>query len=124
MQLSRARGFSLQAASRALNGLPAVVVARPSRWGNPYRVAPAIAAGGCRVPEITRELAVTRFRAWLDQALARWPSARLAIEELRGRNLACWCPLCAAHAAGRPLGAACPDCQPCHADVLLELANG
>ena len=26
---------------------------------------------------------------------------------LRGRNLACWCPL---------------D-QPCHADVLLELAN-
>lgn len=28
-------------------------------------------------------------------------------EELRGKNLACWCPL---------------D-QPCHADVLLELAN-
>ena len=27
--------------------------------------------------------------------------------ELRGKNLACWCPL---------------D-QPCHADVLLELAN-
>lgn len=27
---------------------------------------------------------------------------------LRGKNLACWCPL---------------D-QPCHADVLLELANG
>lgn len=28
--------------------------------------------------------------------------------ELRGKNLACWCPL---------------D-QPCHADVLLEVANG
>ncbi len=28
--------------------------------------------------------------------------------ELRGRDLCCWCPL---------------D-QPCHADVLLELANG
>jgi hypothetical protein len=28
-------------------------------------------------------------------------------EPLRGRDLACWCPL---------------D-QPCHADVLLELAN-
>jgi len=27
---------------------------------------------------------------------------------LRGKDLACWCPL---------------D-QPCHADVLLELANG
>ncbi len=29
------------------------------------------------------------------------------LHELRGRNLACWCPLDA----------------PCHADVLLELAN-
>jgi hypothetical protein len=29
------------------------------------------------------------------------------IDELRGKNLACWCPL---------------D-QPCHADVLLELVN-
>ena len=29
------------------------------------------------------------------------------LPELRGKNLACWCPL---------------D-QPCHADVLLELAN-
>ena len=29
------------------------------------------------------------------------------VRELRGKNLACWCPL---------------D-QPCHADVLLELAN-
>lgn len=31
-----------------------------------------------------------------------------ALPELRGKNLACWCPL---------------D-KPCHADVLLELANG
>ena len=30
------------------------------------------------------------------------------VEELRGRDLACWCPL---------------D-RPCHGDVLLELANG
>ena len=30
-----------------------------------------------------------------------------AIEELRGKNLACFCPL---------------D-QPCHADVLIEIAN-
>ena len=29
------------------------------------------------------------------------------MDELRGKNLACWCPL---------------D-QPCHADVLLEIAN-
>jgi hypothetical protein len=31
-----------------------------------------------------------------------------SLGELRGKNLACWCPL---------------D-QPCHADVLLEIANG
>lgn len=30
------------------------------------------------------------------------------LQELRGHDLCCWCPL---------------D-QPCHADVLLELANG
>lgn len=33
---------------------------------------------------------------------------REAVESLRGKTLACWCP---------------PD-QPCHGDVLLELANG
>jgi hypothetical protein len=30
------------------------------------------------------------------------------LEPLRGKDLACWCPLS----------------EPCHADVLLELANG
>ena len=33
---------------------------------------------------------------------------RAGLAELRGRDLACWCPLA----------------SPCHADVLLELANG
>jgi hypothetical protein len=44
-------------------------------------------------------------------------------EPLRGRDLACWCGLCPAHQDGLPLRVACPDCAPCHADVLLELAN-
>lgn len=107
LRLSRAKGFRLQAASRALNGLPAVSVARPGRWGNPYKAGPEINTGGCRIPEITPERAVALFRARWEQALRTWPSARTAIEELRGKNLACWCR---------------PD-QPCHADVLLELAN-
>ena len=34
-------------------------------------------------------------------------------QELRGKNLACWCPL--TDKDGNPV--------PCHADVLLELAN-
>ncbi|API58308.1 hypothetical protein BSL82_02450 [Tardibacter chloracetimidivorans] len=43
--------------------------------------------------------------------------------ELRGRNLACWCKLCEAHQDGLPLGVQCDQCAPCHADVLLEIAN-
>ena len=36
LQLSRRKGFQLQALSREANGREAVVVARPSRWGNPF----------------------------------------------------------------------------------------
>ena len=76
--------------------LPAdvVVVTRPTKWGNPHPLS------------LGREVAVGRYR---DDLLA----GRLAVSvedvrrELRGRDLACYCPL---------------D-QPCHADVLLEVAN-
>lgn len=44
-------------------------------------------------------IAVARFR----EVVARF----LPLEEIRGKNLACWCKLG----------------DPCHADVLLELAN-
>lgn len=88
-----------------------VVVARPSQWGNPWRVGerallewPHDGRGEHKVREfvITPELAVALYR----QAFV-WdiPEARA---ELAGKNLACWCPLSA----------------PCHADVLLEWANG
>jgi hypothetical protein len=46
-----------------------------------------------------------------------------AIDDLRGKDLACWCGLCPAHADGKPFGTECEDCSPCHADVLGELAN-
>lgn len=58
--------------------------------------------------------------------LARRPiglPGRPDIAPLRGRDLACWCGLCAAHADGLPLGPICADCSPCHVDVLLQLAN-
>lgn len=73
----------------------AVIVARPSKWGNPYRVA-----------EEGRTDAVDLFRGML---LGNWGEEHdyPLIHELAGRDLACWCPL---------------D-SPCHADVLLELAN-
>lgn len=75
----------------------AVVVARPSRRGNPFRVG----------VDGDRAECVRRFR----QALA---AGELDVDEaevrarLAGRDLACWCPLG----------------EPCHADVLLSVANG
>lgn len=112
LQLSRSKGFNLQEASRAANGLPAVNVARPGKWGNPWRV------GAHGIPDAKE--AVRLFRAAVigfdagnsfckPQAHPDSTIGRIigSAAELRGKNLACWC------APG----------EPCHADVLLELAN-
>lgn len=45
------------------------------------------------------------------------------LDELRGHDLACWCKLCKKHRDGKPFGVECPDCDPCHADVLGEMSN-
>jgi hypothetical protein len=74
----------------------AVYVGRPSRWGNPFIV-------GDAPGQYTRESSLALFRIYATNA-RRSPDW---LEPLRGRDLACWCPL---------------D-QPCHADILLELAN-
>lgn len=78
-----------------------VVVARPSKWGNPCLVGSAAAP--------TREIAVAKYRHWLDGGIVGpEPPTRAEIKQhLRGKDLACYCPLDA----------------PCHADVLLEIAN-
>lgn len=90
IQLRRTKGWRMPANT--------ISVARPSMWGNPYRVGGTIKATGRFVPDAAAAVALYRERAVplpCDLAL------------LRGKNLACWCPL---------------D-QACHADVLLELAN-
>lgn len=81
----------------------AVYVGRPSKWGNPFRVGEITILGGDTpdddiivAPENVLE-AVQWYRRFAPENLS----------ELRGKDLMCWCPL---------------D-QPCHADVLLELAN-
>jgi len=76
LRLSRRAGFDLQRASKAINGLPAVTVARPSRWGNPYRVA-----------EFGRDVAITLFEKALTTGSMPFPDTA----QLRGKNLACWC---------------------------------
>lgn len=74
-----------------------VYVGRGSKWGNPFVVGEHGTAEEC----------VEKFAMDIG-----WHNSRLGfdledIEELRGKNLACWCK----------------DGAPCHADVLLEIAN-
>lgn len=85
----------------------AVVVARPSRWGNPWRVDPSGHVTGRTVP--TRAAAVAAFQQMLERGehVEGYPSIDEIRTQLAGRDLACWCPLT----------------EPCHADVLLQVAN-
>lgn len=71
-----------------------VKVDRTSVWGNPYKLADV---------DGDPARAVSAFRSWLMTD----PRRLAAVAALAGNNLACWCALDA----------------PCHADVLLELAN-
>ncbi len=91
IRLSRARGWRKPDDT--------VVVARPSRWGNPFTITEH---GG----DLTREEAVARFREALLQGRLPFGADHVR-QQLRGRSLACWCPLDKA----------------CHADVLLDVAN-
>lgn len=127
----------------------AIYVGRGSTWGNPFVIGgpsglarvPAVdhpgreweyesrisSAGNrhdyfhpdgtitrCNVRRMTRAETVECYRAYvtrggwpIDWKPAQAPSVADIREHLAGRDLMCWCPL---H-------------QPCHADVLLELAN-
>lgn len=108
----------------------AVYVGRPTKWGNPFQI----------TGPITREKCLRIYKAWItggtftEKSIAKimgkgveCPDQPLAIfrlqatrgilrkqlNELRGKDLACWCPLEDEHG----------DRVPCHADVLLEIAN-
>jgi hypothetical protein len=112
MQVSRRAGFDLQKASRALNGLPARLVTRPGKWGNPFSIDEVAATYGLdRAAAQAKAVAMAGdwLRGTLDKQLSPGlPPPREEIRaELSGHNLACWC---------RPG-------TPCHADVLIELAN-
>jgi hypothetical protein len=79
-----------------------VYVGRGSRWGNPYRIgARDRRTGGV----LDRSVVIERFTEALVVGHLRFAEADCIA--LRGKNLACWCSLN----------------DPCHADVLLELAN-
>ncbi len=74
----------------------AVYVGRPTKWGNPFRV-----GGSFRFTIIRdQKMAAELFRYLMK-------TDPIDVSGLRGKDLVCWCRL---------------D-RPCHADVLLEIAN-
>jgi hypothetical protein len=99
VQLSRKKGWRMPPNT--------VKVSRPTKWGNPFHVG----------EQRTAEEAVKSYRSMMTgQRLSRESTEaygaravwmKKQIDTLRGKNLACWCRLG----------------EPCHADVLLELAN-
>lgn len=125
IRLSRAKGWRLP--------LNTVKVDRTTRWGNPFVChrkhepgRPECAEAMTGVPG-EGYCCLKTFREWVASCLEGRHSRTMSIiagldaangyplrdayvksiASLRGKNLACWCPLDA----------------PCHADVLLELAN-
>jgi Domain of unknown function (DUF4326) len=128
IQLRRTKGFRLRDISP-----DAIVVSRPTIFGNPWSVGrengswhvyqgprrcwTAVMLNDRAVANI---VAVGHYRSWLKYNRVPGHSALkikalehrravilVRLPYLAGRDLACWCA---------------PD-QPCHADVLLELAN-
>lgn len=100
IQLSRRKGWRMPPNT--------IKVARPSTWGNPFRVGGIDHKTGENITDAAHAVRLFRER-WFEGNDPSWKDImrEAAIEELRGHNLACWCPLDA----------------PCHADVLLEIAN-
>lgn len=93
-----------------------VNVTRPGRWGNPFQV--LFEAGywvvrdqeggywsrllGSKGAAVERSVEV--YREWLQKEVS---AGRFNMDELKGKKLMCWCA----------------SDDPCHADVLLEIAN-
>lgn len=133
IQRKRTKGWRMPAGT--------VYVGRPTMWGNPFK------ANGDTMEAIARyESALLGQIGWAVQYLQRYLNRfdasaataydhhidaapdiddlrRLIVYHLKDRDLACWCRLCDEHKDGLPLGVKCDKCAPCHADVLLDLAN-
>lgn len=73
-----------------------VLIARPSIFGNPFR----------RGVDGSREEVIAKYREWFARRLQD-PKFHLAVLELRGKRLGCYCA---------------PD--PCHGQVIAEYVDG
>lgn len=72
-----------------------VYIGRPSKLGNPFTL-------NDPKDEAARALVIENYRAWFNERLSD-PEFLDALEEVRGRDLGCWCAP-----------------RACHGDVVLE----
>jgi Domain of unknown function (DUF4326) len=80
-----------------------IYVGRPTKWGNPHRIEELIGVFSDN-PRAASQIAVARYRYWLTDEIN---SGRLNLDEIRGKDLACFCA----------------EGEPCHADVLIEFCD-
>ena len=78
-----------------------VYVGRPTNWGNPFRVGDYLNSYKNGIEPLTLKASLEYYENYIKM------SKTDNLSELKGKNLACWCAL---------------D-KPCHADILLKLAN-
>lgn len=102
----------------------AVYVGRPTKWGNPFSIMSAYADANRELQKIddiknqtpiecannivgfAKAIAVQNYKSYLQD---HPELVELAKKELRGKDLVCWCAI-----GGH---------EPCHADILLKIAN-
>lgn len=110
--------------------LGTIYVGRPTKWGNPFKLTPDgwimyksenrtllnpwvywSASGGFVINDI-----IDLYELWLTDQLYYKSDLRVPpdLKELKGANLSCWCGIVDKN--NRYI--------PCHADILLSLANG
>lgn len=102
VQLSRKKGWRMPPNT--------VKVDRSTKWGNPFVV--GVHGTRPRCLELFRLLVIGGYicvttREHMTEQETSAKHIRKNLATLKGKDLACWCPLSA----------------PCHADVLLYLAN-
>lgn len=89
------RRFRLSRKRGARKPAGAVVVARPSKWGNPHKIG-----------RLTRNQAIDAYKRGVYAGRLAFTVADVR-RELKGRDIACWCKLEDA----------------CHGDLLMAIAN-
>lgn len=90
-----------------------IFVGRPTKWGNPFKIGDTLKGEeiGCSnatpIELKQRWQVVLAYEFYLSNDVGDKNLKLLAKQELKGKNLACWCK----------------EGEECHADILLKIAN-